>query len=169
MADWFTFANIKDVVLFALAIYGAALSTFNWRQAARRDRRSVSAEMTTAMLTYNNGQLGPPIAQMTATNIGHRPVTITSMFVELPGGARLFPTTRSAFAGLPDTDLPVVLSDGASAKLHMTYQEIGEALIDSGRTGKTDIRFVVNDSAGGEYKSKPWQVDPHEFRSMGLH
>ncbi|CDX60231.1 conserved hypothetical protein [Mesorhizobium plurifarium] len=168
MGGWSIFSNVKDVVLFVLAIYGAALSTFNWRQAAKRDRRMVIAEMTTAMLTYTNGQLGPPIAQMTATNVGHRPVTITSMFVQLPAGTRLFPTRRSAFAELPDTSLPITLSDGASAKLHMTYQEIGEALIDSRQTGKVEIRFVCTDSAGGEYKSKPWQVDPQEFRTMGL-
>jgi hypothetical protein len=38
---WSMFSVIKDVVLFVIAIYGAVLSTFNWRQAVRKERREI--------------------------------------------------------------------------------------------------------------------------------
>jgi hypothetical protein len=42
-----TFAIIKDVALFVLALYGAALSTFNWRQAVRKERRNIKVKEET--------------------------------------------------------------------------------------------------------------------------
>ena len=166
MSGWVSV--VKDVVLLLIALYGAALSTFNWRQAIKRDRRAIKVDLGTAILTYQNGSLGQPFAQMRVTNIGQRPVTVASMFLEIAGGARLFSMMPSAFQGVPDTPLPVTLKDGESATHYMSYQEIGEALISSGRRSETEIALVCEDSSGGTYRSESWTVDPDEFRSRGL-
>lgn len=103
------FLEVKDVVLFGLAIYAAALSTFNWRQAVRRDRREVLVKFTTAIPTFPDGSLGPAFASLEAVNLGQRPVTIKFLSLELPGGGRMMPIAKSPFPGLADTTLPVTL------------------------------------------------------------
>jgi hypothetical protein len=162
MQEWLT---IKEFILFLLAIYGAALSTFNWRQNVRKVRRMVEVKMSTAMLAYENC-LGAPIAQIEVTNVGHRDVTISRIAIELPDKARLFTRTSHSIPGMPDTSLPVTLSDGESARLYYSYEDIGTALIDSGRTKKIKITPVCENSAGDVYKGNSWEVDPSEFVCM---
>jgi hypothetical protein len=161
-----TFSTLKDVVLFLLAIYGAVLSTFNWRQSVRRDRRTVTVSLSTALPAYNDGRLGQAFARLQATNHGHRTVTITTLTIELPTGGRLFPTTASEFPGMSDTPLPAPLSDGQSAHLFLSYRDIAAALIQSGRTEKVTLVPVCEDSVGGIYEGEPWEVDPGEFSRM---
>jgi hypothetical protein len=50
------FANFREGcrVLSAVALYGAIVSTFNYVQAARKDRRDVFVQATTAIPTYGN-------------------------------------------------------------------------------------------------------------------
>jgi hypothetical protein len=91
---------IKDVVLFFIAVYGAALSTFNWRQAVKRDQRQVSIAASTVMPAFGN-QLGNPYAKVEAINTGHRVVTIKTISLELPTGARLFSMAAGGIPGFP--------------------------------------------------------------------
>jgi hypothetical protein len=112
-------------------------------------------------------KLGDAFAVLTATNIGHRTVTVRDLTFELPSGGRLYTMATMARPGMANTPLPAILSDGESARLYMAYREIGEALLQSGRTEKTDLTPVAEDSAGGIYKGKPWKrIDPHEFARM---
>ena len=165
MEEWPTY-SIKDVLLFLLAVYGAVLSTFNWRQAVRREKRTINVKMSTAMPTFEDGHVGPCFAMIEATNSGHRTVTITTLALELPTGARMFATTPNSFPGRPDTALPANLSDGQSAYLYLSYQDIAGALIQSGRNERTKVIPVCEDSVGGVYKGNPWEVDPDEFSRM---
>lgn len=165
MAEWLTLSSAKDAVLFLLAIYGAALSTFNWRQAVRKERRAVRVTMSTVMPTQGN-QVGPCFAKVEATNIGHRPVTITTLALELPSGGRMYAMVPHGFPFMPDTALPISLQDGQTAHVFHAYRDIAAALTQSGRTGKTKLIPVCEDSAGGVYRGKPWTVDPAEFSGM---
>lgn len=158
------FDTVKNVVLFLLALYGAALSTFNWRQATRKDRRSILVQASTAMPTYGS-QLGPPFAQLEAINIGHRVVNVTLLTFETEDKKRLFPMAASGFPKA-DTPLPVALADGQSATRYMSYQELGAALIHHRGTGRTKLTPVCEDSTGGIHRGKPWDVDPKEFITM---
>ena len=67
-----TFTISKEVVLFALAIYGAVLSTWNLIKAIRKDRRAVRVTAG-SMIPVSNGQSGDAWAHVEATNIGQRP------------------------------------------------------------------------------------------------
>jgi hypothetical protein len=157
---------VKDVVLFFIAVYGAALSTFNWRQAVKKDQRQISISASTAMPAYGN-RLGNPYAKVEAINTGHRVVTIKTISLELSTGARLFSMAAGGIPGMPDTPLPATLSDGQTAFIMMSYEEIGDALIQSGRTTKTELIPVCVDTAENVYRGKPWEVDPQEFVGMG--
>jgi hypothetical protein len=159
-------ATVKDGVLFVIAIYGAALSTFNWRQAVKKDQRQITISASTAMPTYGS-QLGSPYAKLEAINTGHRVVTVKTISFELPTGGRLFPMAPTSIPGMADTPLPASLSDGQTAFLMMSYEEIGNALIQSGRTGKTKLTPVCVDTADNVYRGEPWTVDPQEFVRIG--
>lgn len=166
MGEWTTITIVKDVLLFLLAVYGAALSTFNWRQSIRKEQRIITVNLSTAMPTYPDGSVGPCFAKLEAINTGHRTVNIVTLAIELPTGGRLYPTMRSSLPGILDTPLPATLSDGQSAHLFMAYRDIAAALIQSGRTEKIKLTPVCEDSAGGVHKGAPWDVDPHQFSRM---
>lgn len=156
---------MKDVTLFALAIWGAGLSTMNWWQSRLREKRRIQVSLQTMMLTYTNGTLGAPYAQIQAVNAGHRDVTITSIALEVEG-QRLVAMSSDSFPAKPDTRLPVILKDGASAHLLMSYADIGQALIYSGRRAKVDVIPIAEDSLGVTHRGKPWHVDPVEFTTI---
>lgn len=164
MQTWFPVA--RDVVLFVIAIYGAVLSTFNWRQAVKKDRREITVSASTAMPTYGD-QLGPPYAKLEAVNTGHRVVTVKTLTFETASGARLAPMLTDRFPGMPDTKLPASLSDGQSAHLLLPYSDVAEALMGNGQTGKTKLTPVCVDSADNVYRGEPWEVDPQEFMRIG--
>jgi hypothetical protein len=164
MQTWFPV--VRDVVLFVIAIYGAALSTFNWRQAAKKDRREITVSASTARPTYGD-QLGAPYAKLEAVNTGHRIVTVKTLTFETHSGGRLAPMSADRFPGMPDTRLPVSLSDGQSAHMLLPYSDIAEALIANGQSGKTKLTPVCVDSADNVYCGEAWDVDPSEFLRMG--
>jgi hypothetical protein len=166
MGDWTSFPAIRDIVLFALAIYGAMLSTFNWLQASRKDRRSITLNMTTAIPTYDNGEMGDCFAKIEAVNTGHRVVTISMLTFELERGRRAFTMDRNTFPGIPDTRLPASLSDGGSAYVFFSYRQIAETLLRDGKRHQSKITPVCQDTVGNTYRGEPWTFDPAEFSRM---
>jgi hypothetical protein len=164
MPDWFP--ATRDVVLFVLAVYGALLSTFNWRQAVRRDRRSVAVTISTALPTFDNGSIGDCFAKIEAVNTGHRVVTISTLTLELDRGRRMFTMQGDSFPGMPDTRLPATLADGESAHLFIAYRQIGEALLRDGARQGGKVTPVCQDTVGNVYRGKPWNVNPSEFSRM---
>jgi hypothetical protein len=160
-----SFYNVKDLVIFLLAIYGACLSTFNLIQAARKDRRRVSVRYSTVMPTYG-GTLGRCFAKVEAVNVGHRPVTITTLTFELKSGAKLLSFSPDRLAGFPDTRLPTVLSDGQPAHATIPYADIADALVSAGFTGKTPLTPYCEDTVGNVYRGEAWLADPAELARM---
>jgi hypothetical protein len=161
MPNW---SIAKDVLLALLGLYGAVLSTVNYIQSVRKERRALVVTVSTAMPTYGS-TLGDCFAKIEAINPGHRAVTASTLCLELAGGQRLF-SMGSALPGISDTQLPVSLSDGQSAHLFMSYKDIGNALMSRGHTQKTKLTPICVDSLGNVYKGEPWNVDPHEFLRM---
>jgi hypothetical protein len=155
------------MVLFALAIYGAVLSTWNLIKAIRKDRRAVRVTVGSKMPVGIGGPLdGTAWAHVEATNVGQRPVTVTTIAFELEGGGRMFNVGRASLPGMENTDFPVTLSDGQTARLHQAYSEIGRALIEHRVPRKCRITAVCVDSAGGTHRSDAWDVDAEELSRM---
>jgi hypothetical protein len=117
---WSELSVVKDGLLALLAIYGAILSTFNWRQASRKDRRELIVCASTAVPPYATGVLGKALAKIEATNTGYRAVTVKTLAFELPNRNRMF-TRPNAIPGLSDTALPATLVDGQPAHVYMSY------------------------------------------------
>lgn len=166
MATWFPV--VRDIVLFGIAIYGAMLSTVNWLQASKKDRRQVAVRASTAMPTYGD-QLGPPYAKLEVVNTGHRVVTVKTLTFETPSGSRLAPMLADRFPGMPDTRLPVSLSDGQSAHLLLPYADVAEALIGNGQTANVKLTPICVDTADNVFRGESWDVAPHEFLRIGVH
>lgn len=160
--DW---GVAKDIGLFAIAAYGAALSTFNWRQAARRDKRSLDIRIRTAMPTYG-ARLGPPWACIDATNSGSRPVTVHVLTFALPDGRRLFSMAGNGFPGLESTPLPATLPYGGTATAVMSYGDIAAALRSAGHDGIVSLTPVAEDSVGGIHRGARLEVNILEFERM---
>ena len=164
MPDWLNLSVLKDILLTIVALYGAILSTVNFRQAVRKEHRVLAVKMSTAMPAWGS-KMGNCYARIEATNSGHRPVTVSTLTIELPSGKRIY-SIGDGFPGVSDTSLPASLSDGGSAHLLMAYKDIGHALLNSGYTGKTKITPICVDSLGTEHRGDPWEVDPHEIVRM---
>ena len=155
----------KDLALLALALYGAILSTINWRHAARREATQI--KLVIGMMRPATGsQPGPPYASVEAINVGRRNVMIDILTLELPSGARMFTPYTSGIAGLESTRLPASLDDGETARYFVSCEEIGRALRSRGLGRGTKLTPVCVDAAGNVYKGKPWEVDPDELLRM---
>ncbi|MEO5807883.1 hypothetical protein [Devosia sp.] len=157
------FEVIRDLVLLALGVFGAALSIFNYVQADRRERRTMRVAMNTVMPTYFDGTIGNPYVQIEATNTGHRPIAVTTMYILVPGGGKLVSMAGSTFPGVPDTGLPVTLTDGQSATKTYAYIDVARALSKSGRSTMVTLTPVAEDSSGGMHKGKPWTTSADEI------
>lgn len=149
----------KDLGLLALALYGAILSTINWRHAARREAAQIKVVIGT-MMPMTGSQPGPPYVKVEAINVGPRSIAIDILTLELPSGARMFTLYKSGIAEVESTRLPVSLDDGMSARYIVSYEEIGRALRSHGLGRGTKLTPVCVDIAGRVYKGKPWEVDP---------
>ncbi len=154
---------VKDLGLLALALYGAILSTINWRHAARRDAARI--KVVAGPMPAPGSWPGALYARVEAINVGPRSVTIDILTLELPSGARIF-TSYSADPGLQSTRLPAILKDGETARYIVSFEEIGRALRSHGLGRGTKLSPVCVDSAGRVTRGKPWKVDPDEFLRM---
>jgi hypothetical protein len=151
----------KDLGLLALALYGAILSTINWRHSAKRDAAQI--KVVAGMLPAWGSQAGPPYARVEAINLGQRSVTIDILTLELPSGARMFTPYKSGIAGLESTRLPATLNDGETARYIVSCDEIGRALRSHGLGRGTRLTPVCVDTAGRVTRGKPWEVDPDQL------
>ena len=165
MPDWISPSVLKDILLSMLALYGAVLSTFNYTQSVRKERRSVVVSLSTAMPTYG-AIVGDCFAKIEAINAGHRPVTISTLALEVPEGQRLFSTGSGGAPGMSDTQLPISLADGQSAQVFFSYKAIGDTLVRYGCTQKIKLTPICEDSFGTVYKGKLWEVDPQQLVRM---
>lgn len=103
-------------MLCCLALWGAALSTVNWWKTGRRDQRLIKVQIGSGM-TNVGPMSGRAFAKITVTNVGHRAVTVGSIWLEMPKGERMFSGSCVNMPGMVDTPLPATLSDGQSAHL----------------------------------------------------
>lgn len=162
-----TFEITRDLILLGLALFGAGLSVFNFFHARERERRKVRVCMNTVTPAYDDGTVGRPHARIEATNIGHRDVTVTNIYIELPNGGKMFAMTRDGLPGVRDTALPITLSDGDVAYFHAAYVDLAEALLSSGRDESLPLTPVAEDTSGGIHRGKPWKISAAELFSIG--
>src|SRR5262245_44789962 len=87
----------------------------------RRSGPVVAVDVTQGLPTYS-ADVGDPVTQVTATNSGRAPVTVTSWGLELPDGQTIF--VQQPFPG--SDILPYRLEEGASGTWRIETIQVTE-------------------------------------------
>jgi len=147
------------VVVAAVAVYGAALSTMTLR-AQRRERRAVVRVKVSNGFAVSGPRLSEPQLQITATNAGERPVVLENAGFRLPTGETVMlvnPTTGS-IQGFPH-ELPphrscVVVEDMAG---------IAGSLARAGHVGRIRLVGFYRDQESNMFSADSWDFDVNEW------
>jgi hypothetical protein len=70
--------DLQWLVTAAIAVYGAALSTYNVYVARKQSKRQINVKTSYGCLTFGP-TLGENMIMVTAANVGHRPITLDSV------------------------------------------------------------------------------------------
>jgi hypothetical protein len=163
MDIWPSWASpAKDVLLALIALYGAVLSTINWRQASRKERRVMKVEVAYATPFVGTQFLDDHI-RVIATNVGHRKVTVTMLGLEV-NSRRLVTLPGRQIMDLGDTALPATLDDGERAIVHYVRRDVGQRLLND-RPGKHKLVPYCEDTTGTVYRGKGFSVDAEHYSS----
>ncbi len=150
---------ILGIVVAAVAVYGAILSTMTFR-AQRRDRRaSVRVKVTNGLPAFAD-RLGNVQLLLEATNTGERPVVLEAAGYKLPNGdslALIAPSLRT----LPQ--FPCELSPHRSGMVAEYMYDIAGSLAQAGYVGRVPLLGFVRDQEDNEYSSKPWDFNVNKW------
>lgn len=147
----------KDWMTFALALYGAALGTFNYRQAKRKDRRSVRIAMALEIPMMQGGP-GTPVMIFDIINDAHRPVDIRSFALRLGDRRTVVLTSLGG-----STKLPCQLADGEAARIVGSHHELADILTTIGLRGSIKLTPSATDATGKLYLGKRFAFDPRQW------
>ncbi len=142
-----------------LAVWGAALSTFNTFYSWRKERPKMRATRSPEFARGGAG-LGPPRSKLAIANVGQRPVLVTELRIELPDGRR--PSIDAVLhAYLASEKLPKRLQDGEEVSVVVHHFDLAEALRsrDWGFKGVITITPIWIGSIGRPYRGYPWRFD----------
>lgn len=144
------------ILTAAIALYAAALSTFNfWINRRDKSRRLVVELSLGAVAKEDSGfHMSGEKVVLYIANPGLRPVTVTFPVFRLPcGGSLWFP--------MPDgtTKFPCELSEGKSCMMWINATDFARELIKRGFDGKVKIMAVVKDAVGASFTSPPLVFD----------
>ena len=141
-----TWEALKDYVLFGLAIYAAVLSSLNWWQSRRKDRRTLRVTLKRGVVRIGDGHSA--FAVIEAVNTGHRTISITRLTAELPNKKQIELTRSSAI--FLNTPLPATLGDGDIA----------------GYKDTITICALAEDSIGNIYRSDTHEVNLGQLMNL---
>jgi len=132
----------------AVAVYGAGLSTYNMYNARRKDRREIKVTISAGYLTHGP-DLSDEMFVLSASNPGHRAVTVTSVGIRLPDGRQMvFPYPEGP-------QLPYHLTEGTNCDHVVPIREIARKLSTSGFRGTVKIKAFYRDAVENVHTSKP--------------
>jgi hypothetical protein len=137
--------TLAEVLTAIIAVYGAVLATLTFivQQRDRRPRISVSVSYGTPVY---GSQLGDQMVLLTATNPGHRPVTLVGAGFFLPDGRQLIMPSPLAVPALP-----CELNEGKSCQVFMSIPGIVE------RVGpRISLVGFFRDALGTTHRSSRW-------------
>ncbi|WP_158964497.1 hypothetical protein [Chachezhania sediminis] len=152
---------VRNVLPLLLGTIGTVLSIYNFVDARRKTARNLQLSINTALPTYHDGHIGEPLFQVTATNTGHRNVTVTNLGLELPGNRVL--ALMQPYPGFVDTATPTTLSDGEIATRHFGYRDLAKAIRTSDLPSKVKIKPFAVDSAGKRHYGDALEFDAGEW------
>ena len=157
-----TWEALKDYVLFGLAIYAAVLSSLNWWQSRRKDRRTLRVTLKRGVVRIGDGHSA--FAVIEAVNTGHRTISITRLTAELPNKKQIELTRSSAI--FLNTPLPATLGDGDIATSHVALVDMVEAFRLNGYKDTITICALAEDSIGNIYRSDTHEVNLGQLMNL---
>jgi hypothetical protein len=145
--------TLKDIATIAIAVAGLGLSIFNFSKAHKKDKRQIDVKLVQAIAYVGNDVATNTCIVIKATNLGHRPVRVTVLAIELPNLDRLV-THQLSYGPLVNDKLPLELTDGHSAEHYISHRQLNHELVLKGYQGKIKIRAICEDSASNAYRGK---------------
>jgi hypothetical protein len=132
--------GLNDIFTLIIAVYGAVIATFLGIRELKRDKRRIIV-IIEYVAFYER-------AQITITNIGHRPITITEVNMSVKQGDYWEQVPRNVlfFANPEDVTFPITINDGEYITLPL-HIEIGQAFLESTK----NIKVAVYDIEGNTY------------------
>ncbi len=151
---WQWVAGNSFAVLTAfVAVWGAALSTFEYFSRRQASKRRLKVTLAWGMLTYGP-RLSDQMLLVTAANPGNRVVRVDGMALLLPDRSQAV-----VLGGSANPKLPCELSDGAKVMAWFDCHKLAIELRERGMTGVVKIRAVARDSLSTEHRSREVKFD----------
>jgi len=145
--------EIKDVLTFIVAAYGAALATYV-AVVQRRDKRPrLDVNLSYGFLTFGS-TLSDQQLLLTAANIGERPITIASGVIMLPDKTQVI-----SFANNSSAQFPHQLEVGKSMTVWFELRPLVAQLRAKGHKGTIKVRAKFSDQTSREYLSRTTDLE----------
>jgi len=145
--------SLLEVVTISIAMWGAALSTYQTIENYRRSKPGIKVE-TTFGVTEVGKELSNLKLMISAANIGSKNVTLTGVGLLLPRKGRLELIHYEGF-----TALPYELTEGKSCTLWEDSEKIASQLRSHGYSGKIKLKGFYRTAIGKMVVSKPLKYD----------
>ncbi len=156
--------RVLGIVVAAVAVFGAVLSTLNFRAQRSHRLAGIKLKVSNGFPVYGP-RLGDLQLQLDAINTGDRSVVISSFGFKLPDGdKRLYlidPTFKSVQA------LPHELPPHRNCLVGEDMRIIASNLAREGYLGTVRLVGFCTDQEGNEFLGQPWDFNVNEWRAVG--
>ncbi len=145
--------TLWNILIGAVACYGAALSTYLLVAPRIKLQRSLQVHVTIGYLNQSAG-LSEPMLMISATNRGQKPITLNAVGLNLPGsGPVMFLRTEG------DVSMPHALASSKTCRFWIPAQRVARALKESGASGRVRIVGLLADEMDRAYRSRSFRFD----------
>jgi len=145
--------NWTEVAIGVIALYGAILATAIALARRRECRTEIKVKVSSGFLTFAD-RLSDPMIIVEASNVGHRPVTLSAPFLVLPDGKSMVLLNVGS-----DVDYPHELVPGRNCRIWIEAESVAEELRRAGFSGKVMLVGAFRDQSGCEWKGRPYRVE----------
>jgi hypothetical protein len=149
--------DFHSIVTAVVAVYGAALSTYNMIITSNSKKRKIRVKISNGFI-YTPLGIGEYMLFIEASNPGDRSVTMTQPGILLPNGSTVvFLSTQT------NIQFPYLLEEGKSCKEGIEAKELANQMKQSGFSGKIKIKGFYRDALDNKYTSKSWKFDLNQI------
>lgn len=150
--------RIIGIIVAAVAVYGAILSTMTYRAQRRRQKAAIRVKVSNGFPFFGS-RLGEPQVQVEATNVGERPVMLEAAGFKLPRKGDSLALIDPSLRTLPQFPCPLPPHESGMLAEDMTV--IASSL--ARYVGRVRLIGFFRDQENNEYLAKPWDFDINEW------
>jgi hypothetical protein len=143
-----------ETVTAIVAIYGALLSTYTFVAHQIEKKPKMRVKISTGLSFMPDGTASPSMVYLTASNIGQRPITLSSYGFQLPNKMTMFsPRLLPWVQPLPHELLP-----GTSYRMSLYASALAQSAKEQGYSQKVILIGWYEDAVSRKYKSKAFRL-----------